>query len=495
MRKRSRALATASERGRPHPAIEMWPLARLHPSKRNVRTHPRRQRRKLAAILRRIGFIDPIVVDEDGMILSGHLRFDAAKELELETVPVVRITHLTDVEKRTYALAANRIGLDAGWDRKMLAVELGELAIQLPEINLDIEITGFDVAEFDTITLDHAEPGARPAQEDQVLAAGPAVTRLGDLWLMSGHRLLCGDARDSMSYARLMDGPIAVMVFTDPPYNVSIQRHARGKGRTKHREFAMASGEMSEDEFRAFLQQVLSLIAQVTAEGGIVYICMDWRHLEVLLAVGRNVFNELKNICVWAKSNGAMGSFYRGQHEMIAVYKRGTAEHLNTFELGQHGRSRTNLWTYAGVNAFKAGRRDELDMHPTVKPVALVADAMRDCSRPGSVVLDPFMGAGTTIMAAEKVGRHGYGIELDPQYVDVAVRRWQAFTGRDAILETTGQTFEQVQDGRVRERSPSAGLRRRSASPMQQRTASLDRARTVGAKSNASHRAKRGETT
>jgi DNA modification methylase len=442
-----------------HPAIEMRPVKKLRPSERNARTHSKRQREKLIAAVRRFGFINPIIIDEEGHILAGHLRYEVACELGLKLVPAIEITHLTELEKRAFALAENRIALDAGWDRETLAAELGELAVLLPDAQIDFATTGFDIAEADIIIGDQAEPPEN-YDDDDAPEPGPLVTRLNDRWNLARHRLICGDARDPACYAALMRGDTATMAFTDPPFNVSMKTHARGNARISFGEFAMASGEMSDREFQEFLERVMALLANACAEGSIIYVCIDWRHIRQLLEVGVNVFNELKNVCVWVKSNGGQGSFYRSQHEMICVFKKGTVAHLNSFELGQHGRSRTNVWMYAGVNSFKAGRQDELDMHPTVKPTRLVADAMLDCSRRGSIVLDPFMGSGTTIMAGETVGRRVYGMEIDPRYVDVAVRRWQRFTGRDAVLEATGETFDEVMAARSSDPARTQSLTR-----------------------------------
>jgi DNA modification methylase len=255
------------------------------------------------------------------------------------------------------------------------------------------------------------------------------------------------------------------MAFLDPPYNVRVAGHVGGRGRIKHEEFACASGEMTSEQFVQFLKETLGTAARHTVDGGIAYVCMDWRHARELLDAGSAVYDELKNICVWAKTTPGQGSFYRSQHELVFVFKRGASPHLNTFELGQHGRTRSNVWTYPGANAFRAGRMDELKMHPTVKPVALIADAMRDCSRRGSVILDPFAGSGTSIMAAEKIGRRAFCMEIEPRYVDVAIRRWQQYTGKDAILESTGQTFGELQavgpdEGRPRPADRPARQRR-----------------------------------
>ncbi len=447
-------------RGFWHPKIEMLPLKRLRPAKRNARTHSKKQREKLLAIIRRFGFINPIIIDEEGNVIAGHLRLEVAKLLGMTHVPVIQITYLSELEKRALALAENRIAIDAGWDRETLAAELGELAVLLPEAEIEFAVTGFEIAETDIIIADQAAAPTSTADADALPAPGTSVTRPGDVWIMGKHRLYCGDALNSVSYRALLCGERAAMVFTDPPYNVSIKKHARGRSSAAFDEFAMASGEMSADQFQGFLERALTAIAENCDDGCIVYVCMDWRHVHQLLEAGGLVFSELKNIVVWVKSNGGQGSFYRSQHELICIFKKGNAAHTNSFELGQHGRSRTNVWSYAGVNSFKAGRQDELNLHPTVKPVRLVADAMLDCSSRGTIVLDPFIGSGTTIIAGESVGRRAYGIELDPRYVDVAVRRWQEFTGKDAILQSSGKTFseteaERGEPPRVRRAPPS----------------------------------------
>ncbi len=346
-------------------------------------------------------------------------------------------------------LADNKLAEKAGWDREMLAVEFEELQIALPEIGLDVGITGFEPGEINSIMLDFADERTNPADQIPDLEDEAVAARKGDLFILGRHRLLVGDARDGHAYAQLMQSETADMTFLDPPYNVKIDGHVGGRGRIKHREFACASGEMTSGQFVQFHLDTLGLCARHTIDGGITYVCTDWRHARELLEAGATVYDELKNICVWTKTTPGQGSFYRSQHELIFVYKRGSAPHLNTFELGQHGRSRSNVWTYAGVNTFRAGRMDELKMHPTVKPVALIADAMRDCSRRGSIILDAFAGSGTTIMAAEKIGRRAFCIEIDPRYVDVGIRRWQRFTGKDATLDSTGQTFEELRVART----------------------------------------------
>ena len=295
------------------------------------------------------------------------------------------------------------------------------------------------------------------------VAAGPAVTRPGDIWRIGSHRLICGNSTRSETYQALLGEQRAQLVFTDPPYNVPISGHVGGLGAVQHREFAMASGEMSPAEFTAFLQTVFGHLAAYSVDGSIHFQCMDWRHLQEMLAAGTAAYSDLKNLCVWAKNNGGMGSLYRSQHELVFVFKSGTAPHINNVELGKHGRYRTNVWSYAGVNSF-GGDRDDLSLHPTVKPVAMVADAIRDCSHRKAIVLDAFVGSGTTLIAAEKTGRRGYGIEIDPAYCDVTICRLHAVCGLDAVLEATGQRFAEV-EARGRRRPGPRGSRAEVGGP------------------------------
>jgi DNA modification methylase len=425
----------------PHRVI-MMQVRKLRPNKRNARTHSKKQIRQVADSILKFGWTYPILVDEEGYIICGHARREAAIELGVKEVPVIVLSGLKGAEKRALALADNKIAANSGWDREILAAELGELATLLPEYNLTLEITGFEPAEFDALVADFGNSERDPVDEPAPLAPLP-VSRKADFWLLGHHRLLCGDSCDESNIRALMGRDRAAMVFADPPYNVRVCPIV-GRGKIKHREFAFAAGEMSPDEFTKFLKGSLSLAAQYSRTGSIHYVCMDWRHLDEALAAGKEVYTELKNLVVWAKTNAGQGSFYRSQHELILVFKNGDGAHQNNIELGRHGRSRSNVWTYAGVNTFRAGRMDELSVHPTVKPVALVADATRDCSRRGDIIIDPFMGSGTTILAAERVGRRGYGLEIDPLYVDAAIRRWQDFIRRDAILKATGQTFDEV---------------------------------------------------
>ena len=351
--------------------VEMLSVSSLRPSARNARTHSKKQIRQIADSMKRFGVINPIVAGERGQIVAGHARAEAAKLLGIKRVPVIRVSHLSESEVRAYTLADNKLAEKAGWDRELLALEFEELQIALPEIGLELGITGFEPQEVDSVLIDFDAEQANSADEVPELSTS-VVARPGDLFVLGRHRLLVGDARDPQAYQRLLDGELAAMAFLDPPYNVKITGHVGGRGKIKHREFAVGSGEMNDRQFVRFLRETLGLCARNTADGGITYVCMDWRHTRELLEAGAEVFDELKNICVWAKTTPGQGSFYRSQHELVFVFKQGQAAHLNTFELGQHGRTRTNVWTYPGANAFRAGRMDDLKMHPTVKPVALI---------------------------------------------------------------------------------------------------------------------------
>jgi len=431
-----------------HDRIERLAPGALTPYAGNARTHSKTQIRQIAQSIERFGFTNPVLIDEANGIIAGHGRVLAAQAIGLAEVPCLRLAHLSEIDKRAYILADNKLALNAGWDQELLAIELQGLI----EANYSVEVTGFTVGEVDAVlqAAQEAHSTGSDAAEDACPApAAAAVTRPGDVWQLGRHRLICGDAQDPSAFARLLAGETVAAVFTDPPYNVPIDGHVSGLGATKHREFAFAAGEMSREAFTAFLTATLGPAAASCRDGAIAFVCMDWRHMGELLAAGEAVFTELKNVCVWNKTNGGMGTFYRSKHEMVFVFKAGTAPHTNTFGLGDGGRYRTNVWDYAGVNTMKAGRRDELEMHPTVKPVALVADALLDVTKRGDLVLDPFGGSGTTLIAAEKTGRAARLIEFDPLYCDVILRRFEAFTGKRARLVETGETFEGVAEARA----------------------------------------------
>jgi DNA modification methylase len=425
------------------PVLEARSPSDLRPYSRNARTHSRKQVRQIADSIEQFGFTNPVLVSDDGEIIAGHGRVEAAKLLGLKTVPTLRLSHLSAEERRAYVLADNKLALNAGWDQDILAIELQALI----DLDFDVSLTGFSLAEVD-FTLDAArerDPEAPPGVEDEIPAmAAEAVTRMGDVWVLGRHRLICGDAREPSDYARLLGDEMVDLVFTDPPYNVPIDGHVCGSGRIRHREFAMGVGEMSQDAFTSFLGDALKPMAARCRDGAIAFVCMDWRHMTELLNAGAQVFSGLKNLCVWNKTNGGMGTFYRSKHELVFVYKVGTAPHINTFGLGDTGRYRTNVWDYAGISSMGLTRGKDLAMHPTVKPTAMVADAIRDCSKRGDIVLDGFGGSGTTLIAAEVCGRAARLIEFDPHYCDVIVRRFERLTGKQAVLQANGALFDDV---------------------------------------------------
>jgi DNA modification methylase len=417
--------------------------------------------RQIAESIKRFGFTNPVLISDQSEIIAGHGRVMAAKELGLATIPTVRLSHLSAEERRAYVLADNKLALNAGWDTEILAIELQALI----DLEFDVTLTGFSLAEVD-LTLDQAREASTTTPDSPAdrIPEPPtlAACRPADLWILDRHRLLCGDATEPQSIARLVGQEKIDLIFTDPPYNVPVDGHVCGLGSIRHREFAFASGEMTRSQFTDFLTKTLANAASAAKDGAIAFVCMDWRHMREMLDAGEEVFTELKNLCVWNKTNGGMGSFYRSKHELVFVFKVGQAPHTNSFGLGETGRYRTNVWDYRGISSLGANRTDELAMHPTVKPVALVADAIRDCSRRGEIVLDVFGGSGTTLMAAETCGRHARLLEYDPCYCDTIVTRWETYTGKRATLAGDGRSFEEVAAERLRTSAKQSAGRRRA---------------------------------
>jgi DNA modification methylase len=416
-------------------------VADLTPDPRNPRKHGRAQVRAIATSIEAFGFNAPILIDKSGRIIAGHGRYQAALLLGLSQVPVVGLEHLSEAKARAYMLADNKLTDRSSWDDEALALHLKELTDLA--LDFEIEAIGFEVPEID-LRIQSLDTTSEDTADTFEVAVGPVVSKPGDLWFLDSHRLYCGSALDLGAYDAVLGDQKAAAVFTDPPYNVKINGHASGKGRIDHREFPMASGEMTEAEFTDFLSQVLGHLSIRSGDGALIYTCMDWRHMRELLAAARGAGLQLVNLCVWAKTNGGMGTLYRSRHELVFVLKNGEAPYLNNVQLGRFGRNRSNVWNYPGANSFsrRAGR-PRLDLHPTAKPIALVADAILDCTQRNDIVLDVFVGSGTTIIAAERTDRSCYGIELDPRYVDTAIRRWQRFTGHEAH-NGQGQTFDQV---------------------------------------------------
>jgi len=419
--------------------IEYLATQALKPYPRNARTHSKKQLRQIGESIKTFGFTNPVLIDDDNMILAGHGRVDAAKTIGMDQVPCVRMSSMSPAQKRAYVLADNKLALNAGWDDEILADELQAL-LSDDALDFDLELTGFSIAEVDGL-IDGISVEEDGNPQDDLLPCPddtPMRCKPGDIWQLGPHKLICGDALDPSVVATLMDGEKATMVFTDPPYNVPIDGHVGGSGRIKHQEFAMACGEMSSSEFTSFLKTSFQNQANHATDGSIHFICMDWRHISELLDAGRHVYTELKNLITWVKDNGGMGTFYRSRHELIFAYKLGTAPHINSFELGQHGRYRTNVWQYKGVNTMKAGRMQELALHPTVKPVQMIADAIKDVSARNDIVLDLFGGSGSTLIAAHKTGRRARMCELDPIYCDRIIARYEAFAKDEAELIACG---------------------------------------------------------
>jgi DNA modification methylase len=423
MMKNASSLAVASRL-----AVTYRAISDLIPDPRNARTHPKRQIDQLKASIEAFGFTNPILADPDGHIIAGHGRLQAARAMGISEVPTIILSGLSEIQKRALRIADNKIALNAGWDLEILQQELGELASI--DVDIDPTLTGFSTGEIDVILCSAGDP------DDEVIPPVPTTprTKPGDVWVLGEHRVGCGDSRDAGFLQRVIgDWARVDAAFLDPPYNVRIGGHAVSAG--SHREFAMASGEMSEAEFRSFLADTLGAAARVSRDGAVHFVCMDWRHMDDVSAVGRTVYGERLNLCIWNKSNAGMGSLYRSKHELVFVYRVGSAPHRNMVELGKHGRNRTNVWDYASVNSMRGSRREDLALHPTVKPTGLVADAIQDVTRRGDLVLDLFLGSGTTLIAAERTGRRFRGIDIDPAYVDVAIERWSARTGLEPHLE------------------------------------------------------------
>src|SRR5438105_9842167 len=422
-------------------------IGEIKPDPANARQHSEKQLLKLANSIATFGFNVPVLVDAELNVIAGHGRLAACSKLGIAEVPTVCLDHLSPAQRRAFMIADNRLTELAEWGDRLLAQHLKDLS--LSGLDFSLELTGFEMAEIDLriASLDDLpESNSTPAEALPERPAGPPLSKNGDVWLLGRHHVLCGNALDPEACSTLMGDERAAIAFTDAPYNVAIDGHAGGLGAIHHRPFPMASGEMDSPEFTAFLGQAFRNLAAFSVDGSLHYICMDWRHAEELLAAGGGVYSELKNLCVWVKDTPGMGSFYRSGHELIFVFKHGRGGHRNNVQLGQFGRNRSNVWHYPGANSF--GRHSEegnlLALHPTVKPVAMVADAILDCSARGEIVLDAFLGSGTTVIAAERTGRRCYGLELDPAYVDTIVRRWQALTGGSARHAASGRSFDDL---------------------------------------------------
>lgn len=425
------------------PIFEMLPLASITPYGRNPRAHSKKQVAAIAASIASFGFTNPILIDETGEIIAGHGRYLAAKELARVVVPTIRLAGLTFAQKAALRIADNKLALSSTWSIDLLVEELATLTVG----DIDIELTGFDTIEIDrllTPTTDInflEETIPNPPREP--------ISKLGDVWELGLHRVVVGDAREPDVFGLALGSELADLVITDPPYNVKIAANVSGKGQTKHGNFAMASGEMSPSEFAHFLSTVLTHARNTSKNGSLHYVFTDWRAIGLLDQVGKELYSALLNIAVWVKSNAGMGSFYRSQHEMVAVFKNGTKPHVNNIQLGRMGRHRSNVWQYPGTSGFSKTRNKDLTDHPTVKPVGLLIDAIRDASGPGDLILDPFGGSGSTLLAAHIAGRRATLIEIDPAYVDVILRRFHEHAHIEPLLLPERTPLSSVRRERV----------------------------------------------
>ncbi|MEI8389308.1 MAG: DNA methyltransferase [bacterium] len=416
----------------------------IKPYKSNPKIHKNKQIQQIVNSISEFRFNNPILVDENNVIIAGHGRLLAANHLNMPQIPVIKLSHLSDAQKKAYRIADNKLTENGEWDFDLLKIEFEDLSNL--ELDFNLDITGFDTADIDVMlddTLTNKEVKLdEKANAVPFIPENEIVSQLGDIWQLGKHKIICGNSLDKAVFELLLQDEKAAMIFTDPPYNVKVDGHVCGLGKIKHKEFSMASGEMSEEEFQNFLSVSFNLLKEFSTDGSLHYICMDWRHIKEIINAG-SVYDEFKNLCVWNKDNGGMGSLYRSKHELIFIFKNGKESHINNIELGSHGRYRTNVWDYPGANSFGSDKNN-LKFHPTVKPVEMVKDAILDVTNRGDIVLDAFLGSGTTLIAAEKSGRVCYGIELEPLYIDTTIRRWQELTGASAINLFSGKTYREL---------------------------------------------------
>ena len=407
--------------------IQNIEIIRIQNYKNNPKLHNRAQVAKIRESIREFGFINPVLLDENLEIIAGHGRVAAARDIGMTEIPAIILSHLTDAQKRAYRIADNKLTEIGKWSIEALNLEFMELAKL--DLDFDLNITGFETAEIDLI-LDGG--GVSDPKNDLV----PALTdddrrcKRGDIWRFGRHIIACADALNAESYAAIMGKDKAQMVLTDAPYNVKV-KNIGSMGKIKHDEFAMASGEMTPTEFTEFLGTFMRHAKDYSVDGSLHYFFMDWKHVREISTAAASVYDDLKNICVWNKTNGGMGSLYRSKHELCFIYKSGHAPHINNIELGAHGRYRTNVWDYAGANAF-GGTKDDLKLPPTVKPVAMLRDAILDVTRRGDIVLDCFLGSGSTLIACELTERVCRGIEIEEKYCDITIKRFETMTGQKA---------------------------------------------------------------
>jgi DNA modification methylase len=435
-------------------SVEYRSLALLKPDPENPRHHSKKQIRQIARSIATLGFNVPVLIDGQGQLIAGHGRFQAAQLLGMTEVPTIKLEHMTEAQRCAFMIADNRLTEKSVWDQRLLGEQLKELS--LLDLDFSLEVTGFELDEIN-LTIEGHAPASREKDDpaDTIFESGtkPQVTEAGDLWNLNRHRVYCGDARDDAAYSVLMQSKHAMAVFCSPPCNDRIRGYLPSFGKNPHLE--SASARMSDGEFTTFLAEVLALLARNSTDGALQYIGIDWRHMPELLAAAHRAYSAFKDLCIWVKDTASQGPLYRSQHELVFVFKSGKGAHRSNIQRGRRGRHRTNVWEYRCVNssAPMTDENNRPDLHSTVKPVGLIADAILDCTARGDVVLDPFVGSGTTVIAAERTGRICFGLELDPRALDTTIRRWQAFTRQSAIQESTGRTFDEIEEenhGRAR---------------------------------------------
>mgnify|MGYP002623699536 FL=1 len=404
-------------------------INKIKPYKNNPKSHNKKQISQIMDSIKEFGFINPILIDENSEIIAGHGRYLAAQAMNMTNIPAIVLSHLSSVQKRMYRIADNKLTELGKWSPELLEIEFKELSVL--NTSIDLEITGFETEEIDKFILSGNKQSDPKEEKVPMLSDADKRCSNGDIWQLGRHFLICGDALKSETYATLLGNNRAQMILTDPPFNDSVA-DIGSMGKIKHDEFAMASGEMSSDEFTKFLMTFMQHAKNYSVDGSLHYLFMDWRHVLEISTAAAKIYDELKNICIWVKNNGGMGSLYRSQHELCFIYKNGKEPHINNINLGAHGNYRTNVWQYAGANGSAEGR-ENLKLHPTVKPVSMLKDAILDVTKRGDIVLDCFLGSGSTMIACEQVGRTCYGIELEPKYCDVTIKRYEQLTGEKAI--------------------------------------------------------------
>ena len=424
--------------------VEYIDRLKIKPYKNNPRIHPKRQIEQIMNSIKSFGFNVPILVDEKYIIIAGHARLSASEQLDLDTVPIVQLKHLSESQKKAFVIADNKLTENGQWDIDMLKVELEDLSA-IENLDFNLEITGFRTEEIDLILLDDSQNKIdEKTNQIPFICENEIVSKLGDTWELGKHRIICGNSLEEETYKKLLKNKKADMILVDPPYNLSIKKEVTTSD--LHKEFQMASGEMTSEEFQEFLRKSFALQKEYSRNGSLHFQFMDWRNIKEIINAGAEVYDDFINLCVWNKSNAGMGSLFRSKHELVFIFKNGKAPHTNNINLGANGNYRTNVWDYPAANSFGNNRKN-LKLHPTPKNVELLKDAILDVTKRGEIVLDSFLGSGSTLLAAEKVGRICYGIEIEPLYIDTTIRRWEELTGKNAIHISSGKTYKQKLKG------------------------------------------------